>query len=316
LNAALRYEEYGGAVGSTTDPKVSFLWTPDTDVSLRGSYSTSFRAPTVFQTQGVQTTFQNITDSNGVSTFAGIRTFGDENLTPETSTAYNIGLSWLPADNLTIDLDYWDFSFEDVLSRVNAQGIVDANPDDPRVVRSSAGTVVLVNTEFFNANAIDTSGLDFSIGYSLDTDYGLFTPKLDGTFIDTYDLTNSNGITTDGVGSRNARNFGNSTPDFRANLTMGWAAENQSAFVAFRHITGYEDDQTNAPVDSFTSIDVQYNYAIDEWLREGSDTTLTLGVVNLTDEQPPLIAIAGNYDSKTHDPRGRRVYVKLGVKFF
>ncbi|MGK0292320.1 MAG: iron complex outermembrane receptor protein [Porticoccaceae bacterium] len=315
LNAALRYEDYGGAIGNTTDPKVSFLWTPTNNVSLRGSYSTSFRAPTVFQTQGVQTTFQNIRDSNGSATFAGIRTFGDENLIPETSTAFNLGVSWLPTDNLKVDLDYWDFSFEDVLSRVNAQGIVDANPLDSRVVRSSAGTVVLVNTEFFNANAIDTSGLDFSIAYTHDTNIGTFTPKLDGTIIDSYDLTGPNGVTIDGVGSRNARNFGNSTPDFRANFTLGWAQERQSAFMAVRHITSYEDDQTDAPVDSFTSIDAQYSYSLGEFLREGSDSTLTIGVVNLADEEPPVIAIAGNYDSKIHDPRGRRVYVKFGTKF-
>lgn len=315
LNVALRFEDYGGAVGDTTDPKVSILWTPSNTVSLRGSYSTSFRAPTVFQTQGVQTTFQNIRDANGSATFAGIRTFGDQNLTPETSTAYNLGVSWLPSDNWRVDLDYWDFSFEDVLSRVNAQGIVDANPFDSRVVRSSAGTVVLVNTEFFNANAIDTSGLDFSIAYTHDTSLGVFTPKLDGTIIDSYDLTDSNGNTIDGVGSRNARNFGNSTPDFRANFTLGWAKQNQSAFLAVRHISSYEDDQTTTPVDSFTSLDVQYSYSLGEWLRQGSDSTVTIGMVNVTDEDPPLIAIAGNFDSKIHDPRGSRVYVKFGVGF-
>jgi hypothetical protein len=38
-------------------------------------------------------------------------------------------------------------------------------------------------------------------------------------------------------------------------------------------------------------------------------------MVNVTDEDPPLIAIAGNFDSKIHDPRGSRVYVKFGVGF-
>lgn len=315
INAALRFEDYGGGIGDTTDPKVSFLFTPLNNLSFRGSYSTSFRAPTVFQTQGVQTTFQNIIDANGVATFAGIRTFGDENLTPETSTAYNFGLTWLPTDNLKINLDYWDFSFEDVLSRVNAQSIVDANPNDSRIVRSSAGTVILVNTDFFNANAVDTSGIDFSVAYDLDTKYGTFTPTFDGTFVDTYDLTDSNGVTIDGAGSRNATNFGNSTPDFRANLGVGWSTEKHSANVVLRHITSYEDDQTAAPIDSFTSLDLQYNFSLGEILREASNSVVTAGIINVTDEDPPLIAIAGNFDSQIGDPRGRRIYVRFKASF-
>ena len=192
---------------------------------------------------------------------------------------------------------------------------MDANPNDPRVVRSSAGTIVLVNTAFFNANSIDTSGIDLPISYKLETDAGNFSPSFDGTFVSKYDLTDANGITTDGVGSRNAKNFGNSTPEFRGNVGLSWTIENHSANISIRHIASYDDDQTVKPIDSFTSLDAQYNFRLDDIIRKDSDTTLTLGVVNLTDKQPPTIAIAGNYDSKIHDPRGRRIYIKIGSTF-
>lgn len=49
LTGAVRYEDYGGQIGSTTDPKIALLLRPTDSLSLRGSWSTSFRAPSVFQ---------------------------------------------------------------------------------------------------------------------------------------------------------------------------------------------------------------------------------------------------------------------------
>lgn len=318
LNAAVRYEDYGGGIGSTTDPKVSFLWTPSDVVSLRGSYSTSFRAPTVFQTQGIQSGFANIRDpnNNNSATFVGIRTIGNNELDPETSTAVNFGVSLNLLEELDINIDYWDFSFEDAISRENAQGIVNTDPDDERVERSSAGTIVLVNTEFFNANAIDTRGLDLSISYSAFTDVGTFTPSLEATYVLDYDLTGPDGVTIDGAGSRNRTNFGTSTPELRGNVGLSWATETQSASIFLSYVDSYKDDgAADIEIDSHLTLDAQYNIGLGDFLKAGSETTLTIGVVNATDEDPPTTVNAGSFDSKIHDPRGRRAYVKIGAKF-
>ena len=63
ITGALRYEDYGEGVGDTLDPKVTLLYRVTDGVSIRGSYSTSFRAPSPFQTRGVQTNFTNIVGS-------------------------------------------------------------------------------------------------------------------------------------------------------------------------------------------------------------------------------------------------------------
>jgi iron complex outermembrane receptor protein len=46
-------------------------------------------------------------------------------------------------------------------------------------------------------------------------------------------------------------------------------------------------------------------------------TQVTLGVLNLTDEEPPLVWDAANfsYDSRQHDARGRMAYVRLKFAF-
>ncbi|MEL7488400.1 MAG: TonB-dependent receptor, partial [Pseudomonadota bacterium] len=62
LQVAVRHERYGEEEGgSTTDPKVALLVRPTDTLSLRGSFSTSFRAPSVFQQFGESTTLQQVT---------------------------------------------------------------------------------------------------------------------------------------------------------------------------------------------------------------------------------------------------------------
>jgi outer membrane receptor protein involved in Fe transport len=314
LSGAVRYEDYGGDIGSTVDPKIALLYRPDERLSLRGSYSTSFRAPSVFQTQGVQTNFTNIRDTDGSSTFAGRRTVGDPSLKPETSTAINIGTTWRPTDSISIDLDYWNFSFEDVLLKENAQALVTANPNDPRIERTSAGTVSIVNTAFINADSIDTSGLDLSIWTSYTSKLGKFTPSFDGTYVLEYDVTND-GTKVDALGRLNRSNIGNPSPRFRGNLGLNWNNENGiGANIYLRHVSSYEDDG-GVNIDSFTQVDAQFSLSLGEILRPDSETTLTLGVANATGENPPFVAVSGSYDPKTGDPRGRRVYARISASF-
>ena len=316
VTAAVRHEDYGGSVGSTTNPKLSLLWAPTQTLSFRGSASTSFRAPSVNQLKGAHTNFANITDPNdGSTTFGGNRTVGNPNLKPETSTAFNVGASLSLAD-WDFSVDYWDFSFEDVLTRESVQGVVNANPNDSnRVIRTAAGTISIVKTFFINAEAIDTSGLDFSARASYDTAAGTFTPSLDATWILTYDLTDSTGNTTDGVGKLNRNTVGNPTPELRGNLGLAWRRGRHSANIFARYVDSYKNDVSGAAIKSFTSIDFQYRLDFGAFLRSNSQTSLTLGVINATDEDPPFVDVAGSYDPRTGDPRGRRVYIKLGTKF-
>ena len=86
LSAALRYEDYGGQVGSTLDPKLALLWNPSSGLSLRATYSSSFRAPSVFQQFGNQTSLNAVDDVRSESEpFISIQTSGFADLQPETS---------------------------------------------------------------------------------------------------------------------------------------------------------------------------------------------------------------------------------------
>ena len=312
LTGALRYEDYGSGVGNTLDPKVTLLFRPSDSWSLRGSYSTSFRAPSPFQTRGAQTNFSNIVDYDGSRTFAGRRTLGDPTLQPETSSAYNLGVTWQGRSSWALSADFWRYEFEDVLRKENAQAIVNANPFDARIERTSAGTISIVNVAFINADRIETTGIDLSARGSVEAGAGLLSGWFEATWLMSYDVTNA-GVEIDALGKLNRANVGAPNQEFRGTAGLSWASGPWEINGLLRHIGGYEDDGGGS-IDAFTTLDANVRWTFDGFpgLGAGQETTITLGAANLLDEDPPYVAIAGNYDVRSADPRGRRLF--LGVR--
>ena len=60
---------------------------------------------------------------------------------------------------------------------------------------------------------------------------------------------------------------------------------------------------------SWTTADLQYSYTLPAW-KFASDSAITLGIRNLTDEDPPWINDQTGFDPVTHDPRGRVWYLR------
>ncbi len=325
LQAAVRHERYGASEGgSTTDPKVAILARPHERLSLRGSYSTSFRAPSVFQQVGQGTTLQQVTDPLNATAFVAVRQSGNANLVPETSRAFNGGASFEPIDGLTFDVDYYNFSFENFIVPVNPQALITANPLDPRIIRAPSptgtGTILQVNTDFINAAAVDTSGIDFGVSWAIDAGaLGVFTPTFQGTFILTYDLqATAGGPVIDGAGNRNFTNFGESTPELRFNAGLAWRNGAHSANIFVRRIGSYLDDQPTGPdaqIDSDTRVDIQYALAINEYMNRDQLAQVVIGARNITGTTAPFVATNGGFDSRVADPRGALLYFGVNLEF-
>ena len=321
FSAALRYEDYGGEIGDTLDPKVSILYRPNDIFSLRASASSSFRAPSQFQVGGELTTLQQVVDPLGGTAFAAIRSLdpgdGGRDIQPEESDTFNIGASFTPVANLSINLDYWTFDFTDAIIQSNAQAIVDADPLGPNVVRSPGGTILFVFNDFLNASSIETDGLDIDIRYAFDTSFGTISPFFSGTEVFNYDIVDPQAGEVEGAGNRNFSNFGSPTPETRLQAGLGYASQNGvSARLTFRSVSSFEDDQNDGDtIDSFETIDAQVNIDFQQLFGGDSLFTASLGVTNLTDEEPPFVATNGGFESRTHDPRGRIVYLQLGTEF-
>ena len=312
VTGALRYEDYGSGVGNTLDPKVTLLFQPADALSLRASYSTSFRAPSPFQTRGAQTNFTNIVDHDGSRTFAGRRTLGDPRLQPETSTATNVGVTWQASESWALNADYWRYEFEDVLRKENAQALVNAKPFDARIERTSAGTISIVNVAFINADRIETTGIDLSARASVDAGAGRLSGWVEATWLLSYDVTNA-GVEIDALGKLNRANVGAPNQEFRATAGLSWARGPWEVNGLLRHVGGYEDDASGS-IDNFTTLDANAGWSFGGFPGAGQETTITLGVANLLDQDPPYVAVAGSYDPRSSDPRGRRIFLAVRIR--
>ena len=320
LQGALRYEDYGGSIGSTLDPKIAALFRPEDNLSLRASWSTSFRAPTVYQQFGQQTALNQISDpaNNGATTFGGVRTFGNPDLDPEESTAFNVGVSWEPVENLKLDFDAYSFDFTDVIIAENFQAVVNADPLNPNtVVRSAANSIVQVNTNFVNASSVETNGIDYGISYEADLGSATFVPFFKGTYVVDYQLQDPQAGFVDGAGNRNFTNFGTSVPEHRFNTGFNLIADGHRLDVFGRFIDGYDDDQNpGEEVDSHFTLDGRYSFNFGEYFDVlGEATAINVGVINAFDEDPPQVFTNGGFDSKVHDPRGRLLYAGIDLEF-
>lgn len=318
----VRHEDYGGAIGSTTDPKLSLLWTPADPLSLRASASSSFRAPSLHQTQGVQATYSNVRE-DGREFFVPNLTYGNRNLKPETATSLNLGGS-VSLANWELNLDYWSFRFEDALARENPQEVVNTDAQhiaaggESRVDRTDDGTIARVNTRYINTDEIRTSGFDFSVRGQFQTPTGRFLTGLHATHILEYDITRPDGQKIDGAGYLNFANIGSPTPAWRGTLNLTWQRGDHQAVLMLNYTDDYRYRRTATAtdrIDSFTTVDLQYRLELIGLLGPDADTALTAGILNITDEDPPYVNIGGGYDPRTADPRGRRAYVLLSSRF-
>ncbi len=337
LQLAIRYEDYEGGAGDTTDPKIGVLWEPTDRLALRGSFGTSFRAPSLYQTNvGGQTirpvAFDPFNNNNGTvcnPAAAGIIfpssvAVGNPDLQPEDAESFNFGVVFRPTDALSLSADYWRFDIEDIIVKDSLQQILnndcldDGIANDPRVHRGPGGVVRSVDVAFANAASLVTEGIDLATDYNFEPgSLGSFNVGFRATYVSEYSFQQvAGGSTTEGAGNRNFTNPFTSVPEWRANANLDWVSGNHSAGAIVRFISSYDDDNGGgASIDSFTSLDLQYNYHIAKLFGSSEGTSLTVGILNVFDEDPPFAVGVQGFDSKVHDPRGQMVYVRIRQGF-
>ena len=174
-----------------------------------------------------------------------------------------------------------------------------------------------MNTQFVNADSIDTSGVDYSLRYTYDAGaFGVIQPSFEGTLIIDYDIVDPSAGLIIGAGSRNQGNIGNPTPSTRWNA--GLVYSNGPAFASFfaRRIGGFDDDQNgDVRVDGQTRFDIQAGIDVSQWIGFTDSSVFTVQVTNLTNEEPPFVATGGGFESRVSDPRGRLVRFGFTTEF-
>ena len=142
FNLSARAERYSD-FGQANSPKLGFRYVPFNDLTLRGSWGQSFKAPSFLQMYQSYTVYLFDADSAGYSGAPGnqeILTYGgNRDLRPERSTSWTIGGDFHPAmlNGLTISATWFDIDFKDrVVQPINPlSSALSGNPQfEPFVV--------------------------------------------------------------------------------------------------------------------------------------------------------------------------------------
>jgi outer membrane receptor protein involved in Fe transport len=179
LNGAARYSDYS-SVGSTSAWKIGGEWAPVRDVTLRGSYSRSVRAPNISELYtGASQTAQAINDPCGTANLQngtqyraancsalltglgadpatfngvigqGIAGFGVGNpgLKEETAKTWTAGMVLQPAflPRLTLSADWYDIRIRNAISVVSAQSLADLCVDQASLDNPYCGAITRQN---------------------------------------------------------------------------------------------------------------------------------------------------------------------------
>ncbi len=161
-----RYSDFGNAFVYKLSSRYKLL---DDKVTIRGSYSTGFRAPTLHQInqqiaqasfvpgQGIQT--KGIVNNRS----AQAKLLGVERLKAETSNNITVGLGFNPTKQLSVTLDYYNIAVNDRIV-LGSEIAGTAKGDTPLDGILKNNGIVAVSF-FVNALNTKTSGLDLVANY-------------------------------------------------------------------------------------------------------------------------------------------------------
>lgn len=69
-------------------------------------------------------------------------------------------------------------------------------------------------------------------------------------------------------------------------------------------------------IEDFLSIDLQYTYRLPEWGFQQEGSQIQLGIINVTNEAPPVVNDDPGWIANLHDPRGRLFYLRYAMNLF
>lgn len=330
---SIRHEDYGGATGSTTDPKIALRWQITDSIGIRGSFGSTFRGPTLNQiVSGNSSNSLQFVGATGA--FKRIDTRGNPDLEPEEADTINVGFLVdhddliTDGDNLFITLDFWSYDFTKPLVTEPFTNIVTlACPGggacDPtseffdRLVfggGTSATDIEIINVNIVNGPDYKTDGIDFTFRYGMEVGPGYLTANISGTKILSYDIDGWQfGPKYDALGRLNYRtSLARTVAEWKARGSLNYEWENLNV----RWITNFLDDYDyagaapqpagDATVATHVTHDIHFTYAF----MEGR-LTATGSIINIEDDDPGYVSREFNYDAFSHNPFGRMFKVGL-----
>lgn len=327
VSAAARYDRYSHT-GSSFDPKVGLLWSPLAGFNLRGSYSTSFRAPLLSETTGtyggiLDPAYFFFTDPSQAPPGSILLFLQGSNpgVKPETSRTWTLGTDWSPefAPGLKLTANYYAIRYSNriamptssvvVVGNPAYSSIVQFNPDPTALAAVFAGATflddytgpgftnghatpndvyVVLDDRVTNTAFTSTSGLDLGLRYAFSMDGNHFVADANVTHIFKFE----DQLRSDSP-IIDELNHPYQSLRWRARGGINWANRGWSGGLFLNYAGHYTDNRTTdaAPVRAYATVDATLSYAFPTSIAPWlRGTAISLYAENLFDADPPYLA--------------------------
>ncbi len=292
LGAAVRFEDFSD-FGNETTFKLAGLYHISDAVSLRATYATGFRAPTIGQQNfsTITTTFGpdgTLVSSGTVPPTSGPALLrGGGQLQPETSDSFTLGIAYEP-EAFGVTLDYFKIDMEDRITQSAAQSLSPAEAAQLEAEGFSAAG--LTSFRFFtNDFETTTEGIDVVVSLPLEiTSGGSSTLNFAGNWTDNEVTANTSGL----LGPTEIQQIEDGIPETRANATLSHAEDNWHGYIRLNYYGDYEEAHLNSlgrliDAGAVFTIDVEAGFDVSDNIE------LIVGAQNLLDEFPESNPFAG-----------------------
>lgn len=347
VTGAVRYSNYSTSGGKATW-KVGANFNPTSDIRLRASYGTGFRAPTIGELFGSKTRFDaQLSDpcsadqkpsgavlancqSHGVpagyqqnNPQISVVTGGNPALKPETSKGWVVGGVLSPAainHRISLEVDYYKIAVNGAIQQVDAATILEncflAN--DPiacaAVPRTSSGQITQIQGVLQNIGGIRTSGFDINLTARTGrASWGQLVLTANHSFLTKYDelVPTATGTL---VVHRKGTEIGspyNGFPKLKVVDSLDWSLASVGATLTGRYIGSLKESDGHL-MPSRVLFDGQLRWQPDFM----KDLGLAVGVNNIFKTSNPICTTCGipNYDPNFYDIPGRYFYGRISVK--
>jgi iron complex outermembrane receptor protein len=327
-DVAIRYDDYSGNVGSTTDPEVNVSWAPvDDQFKVRASAGKSFIAPALYSLYGPvssgSTPSITYTSVSGSVNTAQFQQTGGANpdLKPTTAKSWSAGFVYTPKalNGLTITVDYSQIDEKAIVGTIPSESIIQsvetdgtsspyisevhyntptgAEPTGPGGISSKSAQSIYVVQNLVNLGGQKINSTDINIEYTWKmADVGKFDLTSNWTWYNSYMLQliptepyyQYAGTVTINEGT---------LPKWRTYTQLDWKNWGAEAFVGVTWIDSAENEDVGGSsatdegtVGSFCAIDlgVAYDFGHLHQYKALEGLKVTFGVNNVANRLPPL----------------------------
>ncbi|MDP6198742.1 MAG: TonB-dependent receptor, partial [Porticoccaceae bacterium] len=280
LGGAVRYEDFS-SFGDTTNYKVSASYQLTDSLTLRGSTSTGFRAPTQGQASIVSTqTYVKDGEITQVQTLPSNK-LGEGELKPEESESYTMGVVIFLGD-VEITADYFNIEVTDRIAITRQQDTTQKHIDNMTMAGIPNADRFDKVSYFTNDFDTETEGVDIVATYGTDFFGGTTDFSMAYNWTDTV-VTNEGEAIGEEERKKKVKTLQEGLPHHRATLTVAQSWQDIGAFIRTNYFGSYYAEHAFSDVTTdaapAVTVDAEATYRLTEHL------SLSAGGQNIFDRE-------------------------------